>query len=282
MRSRRRGPGLDVAGARPYRDGDDARAIDHRASARLSSARGDDQLVVREYLTEESARVIVAVDRSPSMALFPPGLPWLSKPTAVLEALRVILGSAGDAHCPVGLLDCRSPRSWLPPDGRASDEALLERASRPTFDAPLGALDEAITETLQIERGLHGGTFTFILSDFINPPSSVVWDAMLSRRWDVVPVVMQDPVWERSFPAVAGMLLAVADPETGVTRNVRLNQADVTERRAANEARLDGLRGRFESRGLDHVDVSSADPAEVLASFSNWALGRREGARTVR
>ena len=36
MRSRARGYGTDLAGARPYRPGDDVRRIDWRASARLS------------------------------------------------------------------------------------------------------------------------------------------------------------------------------------------------------------------------------------------------------
>ena len=282
MRSRRRGRGLDVAGARPYRAGDDVRTIDHRASARLSSARGEDQLVVREYLTEESAHVVIVVDRSPSMGLFPGRLPWLSKPAALVEAVHVILRSAADAHCLVGMLDCGSPRHWQPPGGRTSAEEIVDRATLARFDAPAEALDNALGSILQIERALHGGTFVLVVSDFINPPSPAVWDAMLARGWDVIPVVMQDPVWERSFPAVAGVLLAVADPETGRTRNVRLNEAEVAERREANEARLDALRAQFRSLGLDSVEVTSADPADILDAFSDWAVGRREGARTVR
>ena len=282
MRSRRRGLGLDLAGARPYRAGDDVRAIDHRASARLSTARGEDQLVVREYLTEESARVVVIIDRSPSMSLFPPELPWLSKPDAVREAVRVILDSATDAHCLAGMLDCHMPHGWLAPDGRTSADELSERAASPTFDAPPDALDQAVRSMLRIERGLHGGTFVFVISDFINPPEASVWDAMLARHWDVVPVVTQDPVWERSFPAVAGMLLAVAEPQTGTARDVRLTEQEVAERRAANEARLDALKARFRSLGLDAVDVPAAEPAEVLGAFASWAVGRREGARTVR
>ncbi|MGI9657856.1 MAG: DUF58 domain-containing protein, partial [Gaiellaceae bacterium] len=262
MRARRRGRGLDLVGARPYRAGDDIRTIDHRASARLSSASGDDQLLVREYLTEESARVVVVIDRSPSMGLFPSRLPWLSKPDALREAVRVILDSATDAHCLAGMLDCRSPHRWLAPDGRTSADELGETAASSTFDAPAGALDHGLRSMLEIERGLHSGTFVFVISDFINPPEASVWEAMLARHWDVVPVVTQDPVWEKSFPAVAGALLAVADPQTGSTSTVRLTEHEVGERRAANEARIEALGARFRSLGLDTVEVPVSDPAE--------------------
>ena len=282
MRSRRRGLGLDLAGSRHYRAGDDIRAIDHRASARLSSTRGDDQLVVREYLTEEAARVVVVLDRSPSMGLFPRELPWLSKPAALVEAVRVILSSAADAHCMAGILDGSSPSYWLAPDRRATPEKIIARAELPSFDAPPNALGAALGSMLEVERGLQAGTFMFVLSDFINPPTPAVWDAMRARHWDVVPVVLQDPVWEQSFPSVARTLLAVADLETGEVRNVALTETEVCERRSANEARLFRLMARFDSLGLDRVEASSSDPDAVLGAFSDWAIGRREGARTVR
>src|SRR6185312_5469067 len=77
-----RGRGADVAGSRPYRRGDPLATIDWRASARLSTARGDDEFVVRERFADEAPRVVVLCDRRPSMALYPPPLPWLDKPAA--------------------------------------------------------------------------------------------------------------------------------------------------------------------------------------------------------
>lgn len=256
--------------------------IDHRASAKLSSVRGEDQLVVREYLTEESARVLVVIDRSPSMGLFPRGLPWLSKPAALVESVRVILSSAAAAQGLAGMLDASTPRYWAAPDGRTAADQLIERASLPSFDSPAGALEEALQAMLQIERGLDGGTFVFVVSDFIESPDTPAWDAMRARKWDVVPVVMQDPVWERSFPDVAGMLLALTDPASATAHNVWLTEADASERRVANEQRAAALGERFEALGFDTVQVCSAEPADVLGAFSDWATGRRDGARTVR
>src|SRR5438105_15904492 len=86
MHSARRGLGSGVAGSRPYRPGDDVDAIDWPASARLSSARGTDEFIVRERFADEAPRVIVVSDRRPQMALFPAPLPWLRKD----EAMKVV------------------------------------------------------------------------------------------------------------------------------------------------------------------------------------------------
>ena len=52
MHSARRGTGSDVAGSRRYVPGDDVKAIDWASSARLSSARGADEFVLRELYRE--------------------------------------------------------------------------------------------------------------------------------------------------------------------------------------------------------------------------------------
>jgi hypothetical protein len=44
-----------------------------------------------------------------------------------------------------------------------------------------------------------------VLSDFLMPFDERQWIAAIERRWDIVPVVIQDPVWERSFPDVGGV-----------------------------------------------------------------------------
>src|SRR3954453_9155867 len=93
MTSVRRGAGSDVAGSRPYGPGDDAHSIDWAASARLSSAHGSDEFIVREHLAEEPPHVVVLSDRPPAIARFPRPLPWLDKP----EAMRQASGLIGEA-----------------------------------------------------------------------------------------------------------------------------------------------------------------------------------------
>src|SRR5204863_10122025 len=99
--SRRRGGHSDPVGSRPYRPGDDLRLIDRHATARLSSVSDDDQLIVRVHMAEERFGVGIAIDPSPTMALHPPGLPWLHKPSVVAEVDRVVAASARRKRCPL-------------------------------------------------------------------------------------------------------------------------------------------------------------------------------------
>lgn len=252
--SRRRGQGVDVAGSRLYRPGDDVRLIDRHASARLSSTTGGDALVVREHLTDETARVVVACDRSPSMTVRANGAPWVAKPDAVEAVCALVARSAARARCPVEL-----------PDGAPGRRG--------------GTLADALADLGARDRPPPAGTFVFAVSDFVCPPPEDVWRRALSRRWDLVPVIVQDPVWEQSFPEVAGVLLELLDPATGRLVAARFTRAEIAERRRRHEARLDGIRSRFAALGLDWVLVSSAGPTDVLASFVSWSLGRMNGSR---
>ena len=128
MTSVRRGAGSDVAGSRPYRPGDDARSVDWNASARLSSAHGTDEFIVREYLAEEAPRVIVVSDRRPAMQLFPRPLPWLDKPEAMRQAATLVVEATLAARGFFGYLDLRRDEpQWIAP---RTHHELPEAASR--------------------------------------------------------------------------------------------------------------------------------------------------------
>src|SRR5919202_4824121 len=137
MHSARRGSGSDVAGSRPYQPGDDVRAIDWAASARLSSARAADEFVVREHYADEAPRVVVLCDYRPSMAFFPPELPWLSKPVALRHAAELVVESAIAARGFLGYLDVaeRTP-AWRPPRTQRVPPELA--ATRPFTALPDG------------------------------------------------------------------------------------------------------------------------------------------------
>lgn len=271
MRSLRRGSGTDVAGSRPYVAGDDMRTIDRAASARLSSARSRDEWVVRQTYADEAARVVVVVDRRPSMGLFPVGLPWLCKPRAIAVAADLVYRSAGAATCVTGYLepgDGEEPL-WLVP-GRASAAEVGAAARGTRFAAAADSLDRAL-DFLSVRARLPTGSFVFVVSDFLRPPADDAIGTALARRWQLVPVVVQDPTWERSFPDVAGVVLQVADPETGHVTAVRLSRSEVRARREANELRFAGTLDRLESLDLDPVVVGSHEPAAVLEAFQAWS-----------
>jgi uncharacterized protein (DUF58 family) len=262
LRSSRRGVGADLAGTRVYRIGDDVRQIDRLASARLSLALDRDEFVVREHFAAEATRVLVATDRRPSMALFPPGLPWLSKPQALAEAARLVEASAARARCAF----------------RRVDHLGTELHEDPRdFDAPEDTLARAL-EGLAVGR-LGAGSFVFCLSDFFVMPDGDLWSEALSRGWDVVPVVVQDALWEQSFPDVGGAVLPVWDPYTRRVRATRLTRREAHARRLVNEERLTQILNEFDQLGLDPIVLSRHDAESVYEAFSSWAEARRPGVR---
>ncbi|HUH14460.1 MAG TPA: DUF58 domain-containing protein [Gaiellaceae bacterium] len=269
LHSVRRGHGSDVAASRPYRPGDDMGKIDWPASARLSLARGADEFVVREHFAEEAPRVVVLCDRRPSMSLFGAEWPWLRKPEAILQSVRLIGDSAVAARGLLGYFDEGEPTPfWHPP--RSEGEAGRLDADRP-FGAPEDTLVRGLGHLIEQRRDLPAGTFVFVLSDFLVQPDRDDWLRALERRWEVVPVVIQDPVWEQSYPDVGGLVLAFADPGGGDAGLVRLSPAEAERRREENEQRRRGLLYHLRALDLDPVLVSSHEPRDVLFSFLSWA-----------
>jgi uncharacterized protein (DUF58 family) len=269
LHSARRGPGSDVAGSRPYEPGDDIDRIDWNASARLSLARGSDEFVVREHYAEEAPRVVVLCDRRPSMALFPERWPWLRKPAAIGHAVRLIGDSAVAARGLVGYLDeAEGEIFWRPP----RSERVLGQLD---LDRPFGAgedtLSHGLVHLIEQRRDLPAGTFLFVLSDFVELPSRDDWLWALERRFEIVPVVIQDPIWEQSFPDVSGTIVPFDDAATGRVGLAGLTAREVAERREANERRLHELLRLLRSLDMDPVLVSSHEWRDVVLAFLTWA-----------
>jgi hypothetical protein len=163
---------------------------------------------------------------------------------------------------------CRPDRAWL----------LAERFGDETpFDAPDDNLELAFEFLGGLRRDLPPGTFVFVLSDFLVTPAPGAWSAAVAHGWDVVPVVVQDPVWERSFPPVGGVTVPVADPRSGRVSLVRFTARSAEQRRLANEERWQALLTELRAVGLDPVELASATPDEVDRTFVTWAEARRLG-----
>lgn len=277
MRSFRRGSGSDVAGSRPYRIGDDVHAIDWAASARLSSARGSDEFIVRERYAEEAPRVVLVCDRRPTMSFFGPPLPWLDKPEAMRQSAELILESALLVGGFVGYLDYADGEPyWEPPrGGRKLWELREERLPSYRFSAPPDSLERALAHLGEHGISVTAGSFVFVLSDFLPPPSGDTWLTALEHGWDLIPVVIQDPTWEQSFPDVSGIVVPLRDPRTGRAAPVRLSRRQAARRREANEARLREVLEGFQDVEIEPIVVSSSDRIEILAAFLDWAELRR-------
>jgi len=257
-RTSRRGAGDEIAGTRPYRPGDPVATIHWAASARLSAARGSDEFVVREFFADQAPRVALVHDRRPGMAIHAPPSPWLDKRRVAETAGRLIAASAAAEHGEVVRVD-----------------GPLHTSEEPPYDAPEDGLHRSLEALLRRPARLPSGSFVFVVSDFLVPVPAAVWTRLRSFRWDVVPVIVQDPVWEQSFPAVGGVVLPIADPATGRVEDVWMSSREARERKQANEQRLAELLERFRRLLFDPVLLDDDEPLRVAARFQAWAERRR-------
>jgi uncharacterized protein (DUF58 family) len=273
LTSARRGQGSDVAGSRPYQPGDDIDAIDWAASARLSSARGSDEFIIREKFAEEAPHVVVVADRRPEMNAFPPHLPWLAKPLAMRHATEIVFESALAIRGVAGYLDLGEGEPfWKPP--RAQHEP-IDLDERTRFGAPPDNIERALAYLVEHRRALPVGSFVFVLSDFLGGVGGDSWTRILLQRWDVVPVVVQDPVWEQSFPPIGGVVVPFWDPATRRVMPIRMTDAQVEEQRERNERRFAKLLHDLRGVDVEPVVLPSHARDDVLVAFLDWAELRR-------
>lgn len=270
IRSVRRGSGSDVAGSRQYVPGDNLAWIDWAATARLSAVRDNDEFIVHEFFADEAPHVVMVADRRATMGIRTSPLRRLDKPEALLQSLRLIRESARVTRSLTAYLDHADGEThWRPPRSeRFAPQSTLE--GRP-FAAPDDTVSRGLEHLHQHRRELPTQTFVFVLSDFLVPPDEHAWQQALEHRWELVPVVIQDPVWERSFPDVGGLTVPYADPDSDGVVPVYLTRNEAERLREEHEARTAELMRVFRSLGTEPVMVDSHDPGAILGAFLRWA-----------
>ena len=288
MKSLRRGSGTDVAGSRPYRPGDDIDSIDWAASARLSTARGSDEFVVRERFAEEAPRVVIVCDRRPEMACFGPPLPWLDKPQAMRTVVELILASAGAAGGFVGYLDyADGDPHWRQPKGeRKLIELRDERLWSTEYGGPPDWLERSFDHLASHPRAVTPGTFVFVLSDFLPEPShETVALGRSSTAGTSSRSSCRTRPGSRASRTSSGIVVPLRDPRSG-RRDVgcgcggRRSRA----RRAHNRARAAALLETFRFLDIDPVVVTverpRRDPRGVPRLDRSAAHAARDGSVT--
>jgi len=275
MHGARRGPGSDIAGSRTYVPGDDPHRIDWAASARLSAARASDEFVVREFLADEAPRVVVCLDRRPGMSLCPPELPFLHKAAAAEIARGLIEASVAESRGLVGRLEHERPGvvDWCPPTSGRRLMTLAEHAL-PERDGPGDGITGMFEFLTLHRRQVPSASFVFVVSDFLEPTPLATWESALDRGWDIVPVIVQDPVWEQGFPDVDGIVVPLAGSD-GRIRPVRLSRGESRVLRERHVARLASLVDGLRSLGIEPVVVGRDDREHVFEAFLSWSAERQ-------
>ena len=291
--ARTKGLGFEYFGSREMQPGDDPRRINQKMSGRQSALRDEDVVFVNEHHAERSVRVVVLIDRSPRMALYPN--PWLSKPDLAVFAGQTIVASAKKAGALVGYLDfadwgiARSKNRkifWRPPNQETESQKIQAKyLLHEHFMAPDDNIGLGLRYLLERTYAVPQDTFVFVVSDFLLMPEKNIL-RQACQLWDVIPVVVQDPTWEMSFPVwdepllmkllspLFPTLLPMGNPgDSG--KIVGLGQGDAVRQRRFNTEREARIRLDFKEFGLDPVWLSSPDRTKLDRAFALWASRRR-------
>ena len=276
MHSARRGLGSDVAGSRPYQPGDDVgRDRLGRVGAALVGARHGRVRRPRALRRGGAARRGRRATAGPR---------WRSSPRAAVAAQaggRCATRSADrrdSARGRAGSLGYfddggGASRSGSRRAARRPSTAAPERLDRGGFAAPADTLERALRHLDEhAPRPCRRAASSSSSRTSSRRRPARRGSRALERRWDIVPVVIQDPVWEQSFPDVSGAVVPFARrPATGAVTLVRIPADECAARRDANERRHAELVRGLRALDLDPVVVSSHDRKDIVFAFLTWA-----------
>jgi uncharacterized protein (DUF58 family) len=259
-----KGRGMAFSEVRPYQPGDEIRAIDWNVTARMGEP------FVKVFAEERELTALVAVDRSASQDA---GLSSQAKAEVAAEIAGLLVFSALENGDRAGLLlfSDRIERYVPPRRGKKHGLRLITEAlafkPRGTGTDLAGALGHLTTA--QRRRAV-----VFVVSDFLAEGYENAL-AVLSRRHDVVPVVVSDPI-EEKLPDLGG-LWPLTDAETGEQVLVDLSDArtrNLYEARA--KERVEKREKIFRKLSLDAVRVSPGDDyVAPLAALFRARIRRR-------
>src|SRR5947199_3604083 len=199
-----KGRGMAFSEVRPYQPGDEIRSIDWNVTARMGEP------FVKVFVEERELTALIAVDRSASQDA---GLAKQSKAEVAAEIAALLVFSALENGDRAGLLlfTDRIERYVPPRRGRKHGLRLI---SETLAFRPRGRGTDLAAALGHLSRAQRRRAVVFVVSDFLAEGYEQAL-AVLSRRHDVVPVVVSDPV-EEGLPEVAGPWPPL-DAETGET-----------------------------------------------------------------
>jgi uncharacterized protein (DUF58 family) len=273
FRSVFKGQGMEFEEARHYQWGDDAKAIDWNASARLGTP------FIKVFREERELTILLLLDASASMRRGIANL-WgnagiISPYEQALITAALIAFSSERSGQRVGafLFDSVIDRVFPPRKGRRNILSFVSGAlhyhktqTNTGKSSNLGAaLDGA-------GRLLKRRSMVVLMSDFL----SADWEKELcdlSRRHDVIAVRVYDPK-NMDIPRLG--LLRARDPETGIQIAVPSNSASFRNAWAAwHRDRADLWLKQCRRAGASHLEIPvDEDPAKILSRFFTGRSGQ--------
>lgn len=288
------GPGLEIADIRQMEPDDDPRYIDPIATALAMAIDEDADPVIRERLTELTLPVLFMVDRNPTMRLYDSqeftGLldkHWVVNvvghtlvESALLKNAYVgYIHQARFAHPNLGKRE--RDMFWRAPNLQGGDRVRKVQRNyfpRREFFAPKDTLARQMKFlATQSPEELPPGTMCFIFSDFFTLPRKDLWMWLEKRMGlDLVPVLVQDPLMEQSFPLeLANVEITYVDPLSGRVMRIAFTRRKARELKRRNEQRFRRIQNCFRDLRLDPIVLSSNEQNDIFAELRRWERRRK-------
>jgi len=242
-----KGRGMAFSEVRPYQPGDEIRAIDWNVTARMGEP------FIKVFSEERELTALVAVDRSASQEA---GFSTQAKAEVCAEIAALLIFSALENGDRAGLLlfSDRIERYVPPRKGKKHGLRLITEAL--AFQ-PKGRGTDLAGALGHLTTAQRRRAVVFVVSDFLADDYENAL-AVLSRRHDVVPVVVSDPV-EEKLPGLRG-LWPVIDAETGETAMLDFSDARTRDAYSAYARARAGKRDKiFRKLSLESVRVRPGD-----------------------
>ncbi|NNE38389.1 MAG: DUF58 domain-containing protein [Gammaproteobacteria bacterium] len=260
------GKGMDFRSHRAYQLGDDPRSINMAMSVRAKK-----RMVVERIATRDIS-VFILLDCSPSMgirdkAMILKTIALMILYSASMMEMRVgaaILNDNGYSHLGLGMGTRHTLRMM---------DIIEELCDVVSTNQPL---DYEITPH-GLHKQLPAGCILMYISDWLDRKGNPIQQPPFmanSRKFDLVPVIIQDE-FEFSFPKLPGnSMLELGDAETGEMCPLWLDNREVEKLKRLNENRFERIQEGFHDRGLNFIHVSNPQIDLVHQSLSNYFLYR--------
>ena len=258
------GKGFEPMGYRDFVMGDDPRRINLPASSR----RGAPTVVERVALRE--LKVMVVVDRSASMRV-------RDKLAIQLQAAALLLYSAWKSDMTFGL--AMTTDNGLLSFGQGLGSRHFYHLYRTLWTIFADAEDGRIKGVrMPLSRCLPPNAILIYCSDFLDDRGSLVDLSDLAkggRRYDFIPVIVQDAL-EYSFPLVEkGTFVTFANPETGAREEAWISPKTAQRVRATHEARFEELTAVLGARGVGYLHLDSPRLRDIGKGFNRFFQQRK-------
>jgi len=266
FRSVFKGQGMEFEEARHYQWGDDAKAIDWNASARLGTP------FIKVFREERELTILLLLDASASMRSGIANL-WGKaqglcpyEQALITAALIAFSSERGGQRIGAFLFDSGIDRVFPPRKGRRNILAFVSGALHyHSTRAAAGKSSNIGAALAGAGRLLKRRSMVVLLSDFL----SSGWEKELcdlSRRHDVIAARVYDPK-NTDLPKLG--LLDTKDPETGLRISVPSNSVSFRSAWAAwHKDRADHWLKLCRRAGASHLEIPvDEDAAKVLSRF---------------